>query len=538
VALPFLMITSAILLLSAAAEPAPVVSATANLHFHKAALTVEEKLYAGEWAAANHFAKLLPKKTILVKWDDSKVPTASRAEFAKARDDGFKVWEDSLKTEIKLTKGKPDLLFSFQPVLRTMPGASMPLGAAHFFAEDPVEPRLETVIALKRENPGVNIHPANVTNEVSFAIGQYLGIGALNNTGTVMARIDANSVRKFQLTPTEFGSGSKNLAISDTLREAIKAKRRLVPSKPKVFLDPLKIDVGEIEQGERPEFSLQITNTGNAPLQVMLSADCTCVLKSKGALIDAGKTLVITGSFDSSQAVGKTQHRIDVVSNDIQKQIVSIPVSAHVRPLYRLIFPDGYMKVTDGATADLTAYLVINPNVNAKPTKFVVNGVPTEVKATPWSGMLADKELGEGPMQRAGYKITMNVKNAIAGRMPSTLVVTTDNPLIPRITRNFVVQRGIVPLPQQLFMGEVGKNPSQFRFIVSRPGKPFKISSVSSDLGYLKPKAISKKDGTEYDIVVSYSGKAPSGIVNGRLTIKTNDAKQPAIVVPVRGNVL
>lgn len=532
------MITSAILLLSAAAEPAPVVSATANTYFHQAVLTVEEKLYAGEWAAANHFAKLLPKKTLLVKWDDSQVPAASRAEFAKARDEGFRIWADSVKTEIKLTKAKPDLLFSFQPVLRTMPGSSSPLGAAHFFSDDPAEPRLETVVALKRENPGVDIHPANVANEVSFAIGHYLGIGALNNAGTVMGRTNANSVRRFGLTPAEYGSGAKNLAIADTLRAAVKDKKRLIPSKPKIFFDPPKIDVGVIEQGERPEFSLQITNTGNAPLQVLLSADCTCLLQSKGAFIDAGKTTVISGNFDSTQAVGKTQHRIDIVSNDFQRQVVSIPVSANVRPLYRLIFPDGYMKVTDGPTADLTAYLVLNPKVNAKPTKFAVNGLPTDVKAEPWSGVLADKELGEGPTQRTGYKITMNVTNAIAGRMPSTLVVSTDNPLIPRITKSFFVQRGIVPLPQQLFMGEVGKNPSQFRFIVSRPGKPFKISSISSDLGYLKPKAVAKSDGTEYDILVSYSGKAPSGIVNGRLTIKTNDAKQPVIVVPVRGNVL
>ena len=71
--------------------------------------------------------------------------------------------------------------------------------------------------------------------------------------------------------------------------------------------------------------------------------------------------------------------------------------------------------------------------------------------------------------------------------------------------------------------------------ILSRPDKPFKVLSVESDVTFIKASLEPFKGSTNYKIVAQYDGTAPRGRFLAKITVKTDDPKQPVIEIPVEG---
>ena len=527
-------------LLTPGPELGPMLPPGCNTNFQTAAIAVEQKLNASDFAGAAKTVSLLPKTNVTVEWDDSKVPADLKLEFARQRDLAINTWTKITNATIKIGKDHPDLKFDFVGVLPNPPGSGIPAGATYFFSDTPGDVRLETVIGLKRMSPQEDINPVNVLNEVAAAFGSYFGLATQPFPGTFMGRTDVNSQQADIPIASEMMLARENLQICDQLRQAVAKKKVLTPTQPKVFFDPRTIDMGTVVQGDDPTFTVQITNNGNAPLAIRFQPDCNCVSTADHyQVIQPSATYLLRGAYSTLQTVGEIHHTLLVNTNDSDAPNFMVPVTVHVNPRYRFIFPNGpVIKLPEGGVT-FPIYLTLTQNSGIQPKDVEIAPVPGEVNFEPWQGTLADPGMGEGPKERKGYKITVHLNGTLPapGRDPITLSMTTSNPKFPTIQANFFAQRGLVVSPPDLYMGDVPHGVRKFSFVVSGPAKSFKIKKVTTDWPHLTFSMYPNADETEYHVDATYDGKAQPGPVLGDVTIETDDKDQPQITIPIRANI-
>lgn len=528
-------------LLSFVAAPVmgPMLPPGLNPNFQSAVLAVEDKLAASDFEGAAKALRLLPKKEVVVLWDDSKVPAAQRAEFNLQRDKAIVEWEGLTHSTIALGTKNPDIKFSFEPVLADSPTSGIPAGAALFWSDAPGDARLETVIGLKRGIPAEPIAPANVHNETAHALGAYFGLATSPFPGTLMGRTDVNYQQVSMLSSNEMSVSQKVVAVVDALREAVKERKALIPTRPKAFIDAKSLDLGDVLQGSPQAFEIQVTNSGNAPLAIRLQPDCGCITTTRYEEVAPGATYVVKGAYDTMLSVGQIRHTLLINTNDVDNPTLMVPFKITVRPSYRFLLPKGDVVLLPEEGTTVTAYLVVTDGADIVPKDAQVSGLQGDVTVEPWSGVLADPQMNEGDMPRKGYKFTvkLNGKMPVPGRAPITLWTTTTSEKFPQIQTNFFAQRGIVALPLELYMGDIGAAPRKFSLVVSGPAKAFKITKVSSDWPHLTFEAIPNSEGTQYRIMASYDGQGEKGPVHGTVTIETDDPKQPKILVPIKATV-
>lgn len=527
--------------LSLVAAPAmgPMLPPGMNPAFQLAVLAVEDKLSVSDFSGAGKALRLLPKRDVVVQWDDSKVPAEQRAEFAAQRDKAIKDWIQISTATITLGTKNPDIKFSFEPVLAESPTSGIPAGAALFWSETPTDPRLETVIGLKRGIPAEPIAPANVHNEVVHALGAYFGLASSPFPGTYMGRTDVNYQQESHLSPIEMSGAQKAMAVVDVLREAVQKHTPLIPTRPKAFIDTKAIDLGTVLQGQRQGFEIQVSNTGNAPLAIRLQPDCGCITTTRYEEIQPGGSFVVKGAYDTMLSVGQIRHTLLVATNDGDNSVLTVPFMIHVKPSYRFLMPAGDVVLLPEEGTTVTAYLAVTEGADIVPTDVQVSGLEGDVSFEPWSGKLADPQMNEPEMPRKGYKISVKLsgKMPVPGRAPVTLWMTTKSTQFPQVQTNFFVQRGIVALPLELFMGDIGASPRKFSLVVSGPSNGFKINKVTSDWPNLTFEVYPNSDGTEYRVMANYDGKGAPGPVKGTVVIETDNPKQPKILVPIKATV-
>jgi hypothetical protein len=532
---------ASLLLFSLASGPVlgPTLPAGENPQISSAALAVEDKLYAGDFAGATKAAELLPKYDLVILYDDSKVPAELRDDFAAQRDAAFDAFRGIMKAKIRLGSNHPDLKFSFEPVLANPPDSGIPAGAVLFWSSKPGDPRLETVIGLKRGTPAAPINPVNVRNEIQHALGAYYGLSTSPFPGTLMGRTDIDYQRAFGPTPLELLLCNESQGAIRTIRQAVKDHVKLIPTRPKVFFQPKAIEMGWALQGDPDGFQIQITNNGNAPLAMRFNPDCGCVSTNHVQTIDAGASYILQGYYDTLLTVGEIHHTLLVTTNDIDNPVIEVPVHIKVHPSYRFLVSGGNVINLPESGKDVTLYMLITEGAKITPGLPQVAGIPGSATIEPWSGTLADPDLNEGPLPRKGYKVTVHLDGKLPapGRDPVTVYVPTDNKKFPTIQANLYAQRGIVVSPPQLYMGEIGVGHQKFSLIVSGPAKTFHVTKVSSEWQYISFSYYPNADGSEYHIDATYNGKAPQGPVVGTVRIDTDDPKQPTIYADIQANV-
>lgn len=507
-------------------------------HFQQMSLAVQEKLQAGQFEAAAKALEALPSRKIVVEWDDSKVPLTRRQEFAEARDqmlDAFR--KEPLNLDIRI--GKPGhIKFDFVETLPKGRGDSTLPGSVQFFSGSKSEPRVESVIALRRGLPEARTESDDVYNEVGFAMLALYG-ATPNPLGSLSKKSDQPTRFRAILRTDEMVLVRNALRHVDALADAIAKKQRLIPARPSASMDVELLESKPVVQGAVVEFSYQVTNTGNALLIIQNKPDCGCLYVDPDVRIQPGKTSLVKAFVNTTEFVGDLRKNILVTTNDPERPRAAIRVHVYAKPLYRLILPKGPNLVGDSKGFVTDVYLAIDDSVKMKVLGASTNGVPSSVRFEPWSGDLADPELGEGVKRRSGYRLRVTVDKGIpSGRFPLTINVTTDHKVFTDLRQTLYVQSGIIALPNQVYLGEISRSPRRASFFVSQPGKPFGIKGATVNLKFAKvsfmPTGPSKD---EYRVFVEFDGSQPEGELLGVVKLRTDSPTQPSIEVPIRGMV-
>jgi hypothetical protein len=516
----------------------PLIAAGASEEFIRACLTVEEKLEAGDFAAASALLARLPKPKFTMAWDDSGVPEGLRPSFAEARDRALQTWARSVPNfEVQVVphrKDRPaDLIVTFVPSIPARPGEAIPPAAAHFFSDDPAEPRLEAVLSLNRGSPAVPTEARDIHNEVAYAVVQYLGVGRSLSFGTFSGRTELPSSTLSLATTPDRLLATQNAAVVAQLARAIEKKQKVIPTRPSLHMDPVGFDGGQAKQGDQVRFNIQATNNGNAPLALKLQADCSCVHTLGASLLHPGETKLLPVLIDLTEVAGTLDKSIMIYSNDPEKVQYRMPVKVHSEPAYRFLFPDSAHVLMQKGGVTHRVILAVAEGVTLQPLAARFDGIEATVGFKPWSGELPDPVLNEPSKPRKGYELLIDVSDQIPpGRSSGTLHVLTDNETFKRIYTNLTVQFGIVALPEQVRLGDIPNAPRRGSFLVSRPKKGFKIVKVTSTSPHLSATVEAVKENWEYRIHVQFDGKAIPGHLDAVLTVHTDDPSQPKIDVP------
>lgn len=529
------MILTAVALL-ALQDPLPALGAGSNAPFYRTYYGVQRHLEAKEFDEAAALAAKLPRREITFRWDDSKLSPARRAEFAEAREMAFKAWEPGgLKLSFKPST-HPDLLFTFERSLPPNPDSVGPAAAVNFFSEAAEDPRLEVVLAELRgadETPSMR---SDIFNEVVHAIGQFLGLQRSPLPGTASYRSDAPNGPAIRPSGAEFGQVRSNVEAAEALAKAV-GKREVQPAAvPSMRILPEEVLLDPVNQGDPVRFSIQVSNTGTGPLAVNIRPDCGCLTGHIPDWIAPDASGLIEAQIDTREFVGSLHKRFLVFSNDPEAPYRAVSIKIVVRPLFRLIAPEGTQVVVDpGKPKVVDAYLFSNGGDAPNPLDARVLGIPAAVAMEPWEGDLADPEMGEPARPRKGYRFRLRYAGEpVPGRSASTLMIRTDSTQYPQLRLGFLVQSGIVALPQSIYFGEITKEPRQAAALLTRPGRPFTVTAVESDNPHITATVGAGNDPSQLRVVVKFDGRADIGQFRAVVRLKTDDPKQPEIVLPVQ----
>lgn len=514
----------------------PVVPSGANRSFQEAVLVVEDALEKGDFPGAERAFQALPKRKIRVTWDDSKATAGFREGFAMARDAAFAEWGTIVPDiEFELVNDKPNMRFMFAADLTdTLEG--VPAAASHSYSMTAGDPRLETVIGTLRGRPSQPVSQIEVRNEVLFAVAAYVGMERSPFPGGASFRTDQPLSGQNRIGQSDYMMANKLLNLVDRLRESVHKKQRITAARPRLQVEPVRVQLPPANQGDPVKFSIQVSNPGNAPLSFRFSPDCGCLSPNYAPLLDAGGSAVVTVNVDTVNFVGALRHKFYVYANDAEIPYREIPVSIDVEPLYRFSRKGPSVVQMTESGADVEVILLLNEAAKITAREPRLEGNSGTVTMSPWSG-----EIEPTPgvkVKGSGYRFQVHLaKSPVPGRSSASLLVSTDNVIFPLIRTNIFAQRGILAMPEAVYFGEIPKGPSVASTLLSRPDLPFKVLKVESDSPYFTASVKPLPGGAEYRLVVEYTGKSDFGPINATITVTTDDPKQPKLMVPVVGQV-
>ncbi|MBL8064869.1 MAG: DUF1573 domain-containing protein [Chthonomonadaceae bacterium] len=505
-----------------------------SAEFQASAYKVEKFIENGEFEKAGQLLDQVSGLELTLVWDDKSLPDELKGVYIMAANEAIEEWKQSVPglTVKYVPQGK--LKVSFVETLPPAADSVMPAGATFFYSEAKGEPRVEAVIAQKRDTPPSQIDPRHVQNEVGYAIGTFLGVSPVPRPVGYMGRSDTLSKLYLRVNPRDLAIVKANLAFVAELKKAITNKTKFETRAPQMYLGTTELKGEDVHQGEPMEFSLEVSNRGNSPLRITSSVECGCIHIVPPQEIAVGQTGLVTIVVDTTELAGKFDKQFFLNSNDPDQSERRIKIKAWVEPRYRFLRKDGATTIVfngDGAKEEF--YLVYDKDRPFKLTALRLDGIKNICEFEEWEGDLADPQIGRGLTRQKGYKITVLPSTSDrGGRIPISFVANTDDPELKAIIGGFYGQWGIVANPPQVYFGEVNREKASASFVVTRPGKPFKILSVKCDSDFVKMSHESYKQG-DYRVSLMILPTAPAGRFDAVVTVQTDDPKFHTVKVNI-----
>jgi hypothetical protein len=513
--------------------PAPNFPMGTRAELRQIVRSIQVCLSHSDVAGAQKLADGLPKSDVIVGWDESAVPETMRASVEEMRDEALQSWARITNVHFKIA-ATGDVNIRFARLLGA-DAAGLPEESDLVFGDNP---RVVATIGLTRGNPGQSILPKEVSSEIAHAIGAYFGNADDALPGNCMYRDNRPDIRTFGPSQGNLVVASRILSACDAIRALVKANQPIQIADGEAELSPTKVDLGPVRQGLKVPLDFVVKNDGTGPLNYNLVPDCSCFTRIPPGQIAPGASVTLRTLVNTAVYIGDVSKILVLYSNDPAKPVQEIPIHFSATPPCRLYRPAGDTVVLPVKNNEIDILLTIPEGSDLKPGRYDWNGFDAKVSMEPWSGSAADPLLNEPSKPRTGYVFRIVPgKNQIPGRSTGTLHVVTDDDAIPDFSYSLNIQNGIIALPDDFFMGEMS-TVSRGSFLVSRPGRPFKITSVDAGAKCLKATVTRIPGRQEYRVDVIYDGTGQKGDFIAQIKVRTDDPAQRVILVTMHGTVL
>lgn len=303
---------------------------------------------------------------------------------------------------------------------------------------------------------------------------------------------------------------------------------------PKITFKRLVHDFGDIDRGGKVETSFEFENSGDAPLQIdEVTTSCGCTtagLKKKTFAPREKGTIPVT--FNSQNFEGKVTKRITVSTNDktSPKTILTIQgtilTDVQVTPS-ALVFTDAKPSQVNTLPLKITTTRLPKlelTNLKIEPDYLTMTEERVDDKTVNLNVSADGAKFPKGKSRLNGY-ITFDTNSKAQSTMRAAVTIEVTQPV------------RMSPRALYFYASKAGKSRQLHLKLESNTGKDFKITQISSDIGFISA-VLDHDGGKEKTLLVTLADNAPQGKFQGFLTLKTNILDQSELVIDVRGSVI
>ena len=302
---------------------------------------------------------------------------------------------------------------------------------------------------------------------------------------------------------------------------------------PDLRLDSYIFDLGAARPNSVAGKTIKLRNAGAQPLLIhKIETSCPCLtVEAPQSSIGPGETADVNLLLDTTGYEGVLARSASILSNDPVSPRVVIDVTAFVRPA-RLLpstrhVDFGRISRHAGTSVDVVvkdpgdgSLVMLDPQSNSS---FVTANLSRHRSAV--SG-------------RAWYTLTIGMKpGAALGRLGAMVSVRTNCPKEPlfRVPVVGEVVPDIKVEPELIFFGmpKQGKVVIKSITISTADKGRFAITEVRNPIPLVDIRY--SRTGNSCTLTATLLDTAPAGAVNGDLVVRTDDADQPEIHIPMRG---
>jgi hypothetical protein len=139
------------------------------------------------------------------------------------------------------------------------------------------------------------------------------------------------------------------------------------------------------------------------------------------------------------------------------------------------------------------------------------------------------------------YRLTLTVPATTPfGRTLARITIATTSEAEPEVRAHARIEKGIVATPVSMYLGVLPatmKEPLERVILLMRQSGSFALKGVACDDPAVKLRVETVRPGECYKLTIRYAGGWPAGWVQRRITVETDSARQPTIVIPLTARV-
>jgi hypothetical protein len=367
-----------------------------------------------------------------------------------------------------------------------------------------------------------------VAHLVGQAVGTYLGLAESQKDTEIMGPVWNSEELPTAPTAEEVERVRTLLQVRRQLLDFATRRVAVYIPKPQIVVEPMEHDFGDIVQGDVVKFTFKVRNEGDAPLEITARPSCGCVTPYYDRVIQPKQEGVIEAELRSAGFRGAQIKTIQVTTNDPDQPNLTLRLTANIKTAFE-VRPSETLTVALKDNEPTVQEVEIVSNIDE----------PLEIEQLTTTAPYAKAEAQRLDDKRQKVVITIN-PDAPPGRTNFAVIARTKSQRTPQININVMCEKGIIVTPNSVFFGVITPQtqlPVERIVTLTRRDKGFQIRKISADDPAIEVNHESMEEGKQHRLIVRYKGGWPAGIVQHKLTIETDDPKQPTIQITLTANV-
>ena len=368
-----------------------------------------------------------------------------------------------------------------------------------------------------------------IAHLVGQAVGTYLGLAESQKDDEIMGPVWNTEQLPTAPTGKEVQQVRALMNARNQLIDFASRRVAVYMPKPKIVIEPMEHDFGNIMQGDKVKFTFRIRNAGDAPLEITARPSCGCVVPQYDRTIAPGQEGKLDAELNSAGFRGAQIKTIQVTSNDPDQPSLSLRLTAFIKTAVE-VHPSERLQINLKSGEPTVQEVEIASNTDQ----------PLEVQEVSTSAPYVRAEARKVDDKTTKIVITVS-PDAPAGRSDFMVMARTNLSASPVVTINVATEKGIVVTPTTVFFGAIGSAtplPVERVVVLSRSDKAFEVKRFEVDDPNIEVKHESSADGKQHRIILRYKGGWTQGTVRRTLTIETDDPQQAQIRVNLMATVL
>jgi len=307
-------------------------------------------------------------------------------------------------------------------------------------------------------------------------------------------------------------------------------------AQPRIALEPEHVDFGDLSQNETRDSVVVIRNDGDQTLIIRdIESTCGCTVPELTVTeLAPGASTEMEIHFNSKNFQGKQNKYIHVFSNDPSRGAVDLLITADISvPLHMTPSRSqlGFRTLQVGETQTLS-YTFSTENVDE-----------LEITPSTWPQAWLDIEVKPGNSPQTVLVDFVVKPDAEPGRHRDSVKLRTNVPEMPLVTLTTDIKliSDLVITPDKVNLRMLRPDQtvkSRVRVSPYRPDTEFEIISAEVDIPGLRVRVENGDQETTIwldgqSLPADHERVADNGAVRGSITIRTNLASSPQIIIPV-----